>query len=61
MTAPHPTDPTVPPRSSEAMAPDGTDLSLIRWMLSLTPEQRLRTLQNNVRSVWRLRRAARRA
>ena len=41
-------------------AEDGTDLSLIRWMLSLTPEQRLRTLQNNIRAMNRLRRATRR-
>lgn len=26
-------------------APDGVDLTLGRWMLSLTPEQRLRVLQ----------------
>ena len=26
-------------------SPDGVDLTLIRWMLSLTPEERLRVLQ----------------
>jgi hypothetical protein len=36
---------------------DGVDLSLIRWMLSMTPTERLETLQQNVRSVMRLRRA----
>ena len=34
---------------------DGVDLSLIRWMLSMTPTQRLQTLQKNIRSVMRLR------
>lgn len=33
---------------------DGVDLTLIRWMLSLTPAERLRTLQNNIRSLERL-------
>jgi hypothetical protein len=30
---------------------DGVDVSLIRWMLSLTPRERLRTLQDFVDSV----------
>ena len=34
---------------------DGVDLSLIRWMLSLTPEERLQVLQQNVASIMRLR------
>ena len=34
---------------------DGVDLTLIRWMLSLTPAQRLRALQDNARSIMRLR------
>jgi hypothetical protein len=34
---------------------DGVDLTLIRWMLSLTPAERLEALQNNVRSILRLR------
>jgi hypothetical protein len=33
---------------------DGVDLSLIRWMLSLTPAERLRTLQNNTRALEKL-------
>ena len=40
---------------------DGTDLTLIRWMLSLTPLERLRTAQQYARSVQRLRDAARRS
>ena len=34
---------------------DGVDLTLIRWMLSLTPAERLDVLENNVRSILRLR------
>jgi hypothetical protein len=34
---------------------DGVDLTLIRWMLSLTPTERLKVLQQNIRSVMRLR------
>jgi len=36
-------------------AEDCVDLTLIRWMLSLTPAERLRTLQNAVRSLLKLR------
>lgn len=38
-------------------SPDGVDLTLIRWMLSLTPAERLRVLQASVRSILRLRAA----
>ena len=34
---------------------DGVDLTLIRWMLSLTPLERLEVLQETVRSLLRLR------
>jgi len=34
---------------------DGVDLSLIRWMLSMTPTERLQILQQNIRSIMRLR------
>ena len=30
---------------------DGVDLTLIRWTLSMTPAERLQTLQNTVRSI----------
>jgi len=51
------------PPSEEAFSPgitktdtnDAVDLSLIRWMLSMTPTQRLQTLQKNIHSVMRLR------
>ena len=36
---------------------DGVDLTLIRWMLSLTPPERLRVLQSTVSSIARLRNA----
>ena len=36
---------------------DGVDLTLIRWMLRMTPAQRLQVLQNNVRAIVRLRNA----
>lgn len=38
-------------------SPDGVDLTLIRWMLSLTPGQRLQVLQGAVRSIERMRSA----
>ena len=38
---------------------DGTDLTLIRWMLSLSPLERLEALQSSVRSLMRLRELAR--
>ena len=34
---------------------DGVDLTLIRWMLSLTPVERLQVLQRHIASVQRLR------
>jgi hypothetical protein len=34
---------------------DGVDLTLIRWMLSLTPAERLQVLQQFVNSVLQIR------
>jgi hypothetical protein len=34
---------------------DGVDLTLIRWMLSLTPAERLQFLQENLWSIMKLR------
>jgi hypothetical protein len=48
-----------PEGSRSLFSEDGTDLTLIRWMRSLTPEQRLRVLQNHVRAIERLRNARR--
>lgn len=36
---------------------DGVDITLIRWMLSMTPAERLQTLQQNVQSIMELRNA----
>jgi hypothetical protein len=32
-------------------SPDGVDLTLIRWMLSLTPTQRLDVLQQHLNAI----------
>jgi hypothetical protein len=42
---------SVPPTHSE----DGVDLTLIRWMLSLTPAQRLDVLEDHLSTVLRMR------
>lgn len=36
---------------------NGVDVTLVRWSLSLTPQQRLEALQSAVDSIWRLRNA----
>lgn len=36
---------------------DGVDVTLIRWMLDLTPEQRLAVLDNYVKDVLEIREA----
>lgn len=38
-------DERMEPEPGSERAPDGVDPTLIRWMLSLTPEERLRVLQ----------------
>jgi hypothetical protein len=43
-----------------AFSEDGVDLTLIRWMLSLSPAERLRVLESNMRSLEALRGAAQR-
>ena len=43
--------PSTPPTHDEA----GVDLTLVRWMLSLTPAERLQVLQDNLYSILRLR------
>ena len=48
-------------KDQEQISADGVDLTLIRWMPSLTPMERLQTLQNNVRSILRLRDGKQRA
>ena len=48
MSDPQPALPQVPP-------PDDIDVSLVRWMLGLSPEERLAVLQGFVDSVAELR------
>jgi hypothetical protein len=43
-----------PPGDDAAFSDDGVDLTLIRWMLSLTPAERLQVLQSNARSLEKL-------
>ncbi|MFT5287985.1 MAG: hypothetical protein ACI8QS_000235 [Planctomycetota bacterium] len=40
---------------SKADIDDGVDVTLVRWMLSLSPAERLATLQRNVNAVARIR------
>jgi len=42
------------PQIEQACSEDGVDLTLIRWMLSLTPSERLQVLQQNVQALARL-------
>lgn len=43
------------PTDRPTHSPDGVDLTLIRWMLSLTPAERLEVLQQHIRTIARLR------
>ena len=36
-------------------SPDGVDLTLIRWMLSLTPAERLQLLEDRVNDILAIR------
>ena len=49
----------IPPGDPQESGPepgtDGVDVTLIRWMLSLTPPQRLQVLQDQVEAILRLR------
>ena len=48
---------TVPdPQPQTDYSEDGVDLTLIRWMLSLTPAERLQFLQNHVDAILTIRR-----
>ena len=52
-----PMDNDLPPASNppDAYDEDGVDLTLIQWMLSLTPAERLDVLQEAARSIQNLR------
>jgi hypothetical protein len=43
------------PQPQTDYSEDGVDLTLIRWMLSLTPTERLELLQNHVNAVLTIR------
>lgn len=40
-----------PEEPNPAYSPEGVDLTLIRWFLTLTPEERLDYLQDAVNSI----------
>ncbi len=40
---------------TDSSGDDGLDLSLINWMLELTPEERLRAAQDMIDTLWALR------
>lgn len=42
------------PNEQQPYGEDGVDVTLIRWMLSLTPSERLQVLQKNAQSLRRL-------
>lgn len=53
-------DAAQPPTDANGLpvfAEDGTDLTVIRWMLAMSPEQRLRCLQMTMQAVNRFSRA----
>jgi hypothetical protein len=45
----------LPLAHEQTYSSDGVDLTLIRWMLSLTPAERLQVLQQSVESLQSLR------
>jgi len=59
MESSHPLPPDVPQTDGDHGRPsyseDGVDLTLIRWMLSLTPVERLKVLQQHNQAIARLR------
>jgi len=43
---------------SDAYSEEGIDVSLIRWMLGLSPKERLDAAQDMIDTVWMLRESA---
>ncbi len=43
------------PNTEDAFAPDGVDLTLIRWMLRRTPTERLEAAQDLIDGTWAFR------
>ncbi len=50
-----PGDNTLVAEPLPVLSRDGVDLTLIRWMLSLTPLERLQVLQRHLEAIRRLR------
>lgn len=50
-----PTPQTEPAGGPTDYSPDGVDLTLIRWTLSLTPAQRLEFLERRVAAITEIR------
>ncbi|HET8948659.1 MAG TPA: hypothetical protein VFQ07_16885 [Candidatus Polarisedimenticolia bacterium] len=50
-----PSEPVVGATPEPTHSPEGVDLTLIRWMLTLTPIERLKALQDAIESIRRLR------
>jgi hypothetical protein len=48
-----------PRNKNRAYSEDGVDMTLIRWMLSLTPAERLQVAQQSARSTQEMRNAVR--
>jgi hypothetical protein len=46
---------TEPQSADASYSEDGVDLTMIRWMLSLTPAERLEVLQAAVNSIFDIR------
>lgn len=46
---------TVEPTLEGVFTPDGVDLTVIRWMLERTPEERLEAVQQLIDAAWTLR------
>lgn len=51
---PHPSSEILPAGNEPLYSESGVDLTLIRWMLSLTPAERLQVLQQTIHSILRL-------
>lgn len=45
----------MPPEHQSEYSEDGVDLTLIRWMLSLTPSERLRFFQRHINRILTIR------
>jgi len=43
------------PNAERPFSEDGVDLTLIRWMLGLTPTERLQAAQDMIDTAWALR------